>query len=137
MPESWYGILEALRSDFPAGNPFTASDLAAVAKLRRTERSTADKMAYGWISKFLRWGYVRKAASTTGQSGRRVQGYAVTPNGEACKLMEGIGSKLDRLVAAVRACQKAHGTRTEAGAFTQLVKVCDEVERPQPRDKKA
>lgn len=129
MSESWFGILEAIRAKFENGKPFTASDVAKVAGIEATDLSSADKIAYAWISKFLKWGYLRGDATTVGTSGRRVKTYAVTTNGEKCQQIEGVSSKLTRLIEAVWIYQRARGTKADAAAFLQLVKSCDEIEK--------
>lgn len=130
-PTSWYSILDSARKFSPdERKPFTAPDLARVAGLQDTESSTASQIATAWLSKFVKWGYVRIIGKVTGESGRQTNAYVISENGRACEQKEGRGSQVARLLAAVRAYQKVRGQggKPEATAFAQMVKVADEVE---------
>jgi len=65
---------------------FTAADLAHAAKFEATERSKPEDIAAGWISKLVRWGYLRRAASperdNERRAGRPVQWYELTAWGK-------------------------------------------------------
>lgn len=136
MKGQWFQILEIARGLCSDRKTFTAADLAEKAGFQntvnpKTDRtiSTKEKIAYGWISKFLRWGYVRRVASSDGTSGRRVTTYAMTTSGESCKPIEGWRTKLSRLVMAVRAYQQVRGGKQDARIFAELIRICDEIER--------
>jgi hypothetical protein len=130
MTENWFEVLKAARHLADHGtSSFTAHALGEAAGFERTADSTVDKIAYGWLSKFLRWGYVRRVASEKGVSGRRVQTYTVTTDGDTCVPKEGNRGKLERLTEAVRGLERYRGTKHEAAAFASLIKICEEVER--------
>lgn len=69
----WFAILEACRE---LGEPFAAMDLAE-------SIDVAPATASGWLAKFCRWGYVRRAGSRAKQRGSRrwVRLYALTRYG--------------------------------------------------------
>jgi hypothetical protein len=64
------------------GDPFDREGMVKMAGIAPTENSTAQQMASGYISSFLRWGYIRKVGkkATTGV-GRPSYDYIVTDFG--------------------------------------------------------
>jgi hypothetical protein len=89
MDTTWFDVLKVARKvgseakkDTVEVFPFTAAQLAKAAGFKATERSKATDIAAGWISKLVRWGYVRRvepsrdASPTTG--GRPQRFYELT-----------------------------------------------------------
>jgi len=74
MSMNWFDVLKAARnvgSEVKKGSarviPFTAAQLADEAGFKATEHSRSTDIAAGWISKLVRWGYVRRVQSQTAQ----------------------------------------------------------------------
>lgn len=131
MPKSlsWFDVLEAARKLSPDdARNFTAHDLAVAAGIRDTTSSTASQIATAWLSKFVRWKYVAVVGKVDGESGRQTSSYRLTDVGRTCEPKEGRNSRMERLLEAVRAYQKAKGGKGDAAAYAQLMKVADEVE---------
>jgi hypothetical protein len=89
MSMDWFDVLKAARNVGSKGKgdslkvfPFTAAQLADEAGFKATARSKATDIAAGWISKLVRWGYVRRVESPEGPargvSGRPQGFYALT-----------------------------------------------------------
>lgn len=127
MADRWHEILCAARRVFPRKTPFTAAHLAAAANLRDAAKSNKIKMAYGWLSKFLRWGYVERAGTISDPEGREMQAYRMTDVGIDCEIREGRESKIKRHSQAVKDYKKAIGTRSEEASLSALVKLCEEI----------
>lgn len=98
---TWYDVLKAARRAAAAGNRkeavFTAAGVAAQAKIKPTDRSSADAIASAWLCKFLRWGYVLRAG-TQGGKGRPRTLFVLTDWGRRCRP----GSKRSRKAVAGR-----------------------------------
>lgn len=128
MSDLWHEILRAARDAGKGGNAFSASDLARAAELKKGSEASVESIAYAWIAKFLKWGYVRRGPSAINPVTRRsIQTYVVTEAGEKCELTEGGKGKLWRLIAAVTDFEKARGTRAEAAKLAALLKTRDDV----------
>lgn len=128
MDHVWFEVLKAARELSPDGATFTAAGLASMAHIQETSKSTPEKIAAGWISKFLKWGYVKRTSKAE-QDHRLVQWYVVTPYGHACAPREASASQLDRLCQAVRAYEevKVVGPK-ERQAWKNLIHLCGEFE---------
>ena len=92
----WYGILKAARGvgsreerrsgkRFIVAIPFTAAQFAADAEFKATKKSSSADIAAGWISKLVRWGYVKRVDPPSDheiqrnpKGGRPVQFYELT-----------------------------------------------------------
>lgn len=78
----WWDVLLAVRRASHDGErKFTASDVAMEAKFEPTEGSDARRIASGWLSKFTRWGYVKRSGSVKGES-RWVRTFELTEYGK-------------------------------------------------------
>ena len=90
MGMTWFDVLKAARKvgsreeteagkHFLAAIPFTAAQLAAQARFKATERSRSTDIAAGWISKLVRWGYLRRVPppndTPQGEKGGRPEGW--------------------------------------------------------------
>lgn len=86
---AWYDVLLAARAigseaekkdgkTYRAAVPFTAAQLAEEAGFKATERSGARDIAAGWISKLVRWGYVKRVGKDESAGGRPVVRYELT-----------------------------------------------------------
>lgn len=74
----WFDILLAVRkASLDGQRPITAQDVSREAKIRDTEKSSADQIASAWLGKFLRWGYVVVDGSAKGDR-RWIRTYKVT-----------------------------------------------------------
>jgi hypothetical protein len=87
MAPTWWRVLEAAREVGSKGKedalepiPFTAADLATAAGFKATKKSRATDIAAGWISKLVRWGYVRALPVEDGKkaAGRPRRNYELT-----------------------------------------------------------
>ena len=70
MQKPWYKVLLAARRlctekepKKPTNALFTASDLSSAAKIKPGEKATSEKIASGWLGKFVRWGYALRVGS--------------------------------------------------------------------------
>lgn len=124
MADPWFEILSALRSK--SDGPFTARWFANAAQIQPGPKSNSEKMAYGWLSKFLKWGYVSRAG-TIKVDGRKTQTYQVTQSGSDCEPREGIGSQLERFAEAVFEFGDLRGTDQEGAAWDRVMKVAGEI----------
>lgn len=127
MSNQWFEILQAAKSLSKAEKAFTASELASAAAIDNAPLSTREKVAYGWISKFLRWGYLRRASKIPGSQGRLVTTYKVTDSGMLCEEREGKTSQLNRLILTIMKYGAKRGTKGEEKAWEELVYVMNEV----------
>jgi len=80
----WYDILKAVRRvSAKTGGAITGAALIGEARIRPTERSRADQIASGWLSKLSRWGYVRRTGTHRKEGrGRPAVVYVLTRWGE-------------------------------------------------------
>src|ERR1041385_4534703 len=125
----WFQILESARKlSLNGGRPFTAAELAEAAAIEGTERSKPHHLASGWLSKFVRWGYVLQdgvVPRAEGDVGRWIRQYRMTKFGLTCE-PTGKGSTaigLRKLVAAARALQEAYGQKAEALVWREFLRV--------------
>lgn len=123
MAAGWYRVLEAARR---LRDGFAASDLSARA-------GVAPHVASAWLGKFCRWGYASRTGTkeTQDRDGARRKPrtlYALTDLGRSCEFREGMRSRLARLVAAVRAHERAGSKRERDTSYSAMLKVCGEVE---------
>ena len=124
--DQWYGILEAVRRIAARKHEFTVHDLVDAARIADGGTATAAQIASAWLAKFTNWGYVVRAGQLE-QPGRKPLGtYSITEEGRRCELRSGVGDRMTKLVAAVRAYQRARGTKNEPAAFAEMVRTCDE-----------
>lgn len=82
----WKAVLCAVCRIAKAGQPITAKALAKEADIGSSERCKAPAIASAWLSKFARWGYVRRSGLDGGAigRGRRMTVYTVTDWGKKC-----------------------------------------------------
>ena len=74
--------------------PFTAPQLAVEADIKPGKRSRAVDIAAGWISKFVRWGYLlRDGARRPAAGGRSTQFYRLTDWGVLFERRRKLASK--------------------------------------------
>lgn len=98
MASDWFSVLEVVKILSRDKASFSAPQLAEAAKIQGTEKSTPEKIASGWLSKFLKWGYVKRAEVMKREGFRDAQGYTATESGLACQPKAGRNQELnDRL----------------------------------------
>jgi hypothetical protein len=133
----WFQILESARKlSLNGGRPFTAAALAEAAEIQGTERSQPHHLASGWLSKFVRWGYVLQDGTVPREEnagGRWIRQYRMTKFGLTCeptgKGQAAVGLK--KLVAAARSLQEAYGQKSEALAWREFLRVLEEIDPPE------
>jgi len=136
---SWFRILESARKlSLNGGRPFTAAELAEAAAIEGTERSQPHHIASGWLSKFVRWGYVLQdgvVPRAEGDKGRWIRQYKMTKYGLTCEPGASGSSAigLKRLVAAARTLEEAYGQKAEALAWREFLKVLEEIDPPEEK----
>ncbi len=123
MPKSsgfpvWFQILESVRKLSQNGSrSFVASELAEAA---------------GWLSKFVRWGYVLHDGSEVPAEGskRWIRKYKITKFGLMCEPTPGgtFSVPLNRLIAAARDFQAAYGKKEESLAWREFIQVLDGID---------
>lgn len=123
---TWFEVLMAAR-EFK--DPFTKDDLADAAGISAGPKSSPGRIASAWLTKFARWGYVRRVGEIKGAGIRPTYQYKVTEKGAAVKLREGVDTQIKRLIETIAAFKEARGTRDEARAYKDLVDLCDETEK--------
>lgn len=85
MGMDWYDILKAARrvgsretKEGLEALPFTAAQLAEAAGFKSTAKSRSNDIAAGWISNFVRWGYILRGKRRDSRGGRPVMEYSLT-----------------------------------------------------------
>lgn len=106
----WFQILEKARELSPNGSErFNAEALSNKCGFEKTkpsviergprkgkmgEGSTPKQIASGWLSKFVKWGYVQVVGTTTSDGPRPANVYTVTQAGHACEVRPGLKERL-------------------------------------------
>lgn len=101
MADAWFDILQVAKILSKDGESFSAEQLAESAKIAAGPKSDAKKMAYGWISKFLKWGYIKRTLVLKQEKVRDTQGYTVTKSGFECVVRAGKNDRIQELEDAV------------------------------------
>lgn len=111
----WFSLLERIRK---IGGPFESSSIVDA------ELNPSDASA--WISKFVKWGYVKRIGSAPNK-GRKPKGvYELTDYGR--KVSPKHVNRLALMLEASKAALAARGTKGEALAMNRLLKLTHEIE---------
>ncbi len=129
---TWFRILESVRKiSLDGQRSFTAAELAQEAALERVGSATEQQLASGWLSKFVRWGYVVHDGTAKPEGANRwIRKYQITKFGKMCEPTKG-GSytvPLNRLIAAAREFEAAYGKKEEALAWRQFLQVLNDID---------
>lgn len=148
---NWFEILETLRVMSQNGKSrFTSSDLVEAVGFKNTPKrtftsgprkgetsqgSTAVQIASGWLSKFLKWGYVEVVDTKPSGGPKPSNIYAVTRKGLTCELrssrqeqLTSMRNQLESLVESVNVYRDLRGTPAEGQAWKDLLKVARDSE---------
>lgn len=129
---TWFRILESVRKiSLDGARSFTAAELAAEVGFERAGTATEQQLASGWLSKFVRWGYVVHDGTEKPEGAPRwIRKYQITKFGKMVEPTKG-GSytvPLNRLIVAAREFEQAYGKKEEALAWRQFIQVLNEID---------
>lgn len=120
---SWYEILVTARKLIQDGHPLTSENLRKAAGIPEGPFPSPDKNASAWLSKFKKWGYVKKWETLHNKGFKPKIMWKLTKYGKTIK-PDGV-NRLSQLVDAVHAFAQARGTRKEEAVWRQVLQVLE------------